>query len=372
MEDIKMTSTKAFYARIKPELDAAFSTVMAGSTFDSQQQTGLLAKTLEECLWVSYALPLASSSEALQLALLALKLPAGAEVIVPAFGHTVVAEAVLHAGLTPVFADVDADTFTVSPASVAQQVKPATGAIVPVHLFGQCADMKELMNIAASHNIHVVEDATQALGASYLWPSGETSKAGTIGHLGIVSFFPSKPEAEAGEGAAVLTNDFVLSEGVHDIFTGGAGTLQPKKLDALQAAMLEVKVRHEEAFNAARGKAVQFYDQALAVVPQVQLPHRASYSSHTYLAYTIRVAPALRNGLQQYLRDHFIPSAVYYPQPLHLLPALNLKGYQPGDFPVAESLSQCVLSLPLHSELKEDQLSYICQHVIDYVQQNCC
>ncbi|WP_025606157.1 DegT/DnrJ/EryC1/StrS family aminotransferase [Pontibacter actiniarum] len=367
MEDIKMNASKAPYAKLKPELDAAFSAVMNSMDFEGGPWVGQLTHALKAYLEVARAFPCAKGGAAFRMALRALQVKAGAEVILPAFGDAGLARIVLEEGLKPVFADVDAATFTLSPAAAARAVTEATAAVVPVHLFGQCAQMPELMPLAARYGLWVVEDASQALGAVVPDAVAGNRKAGGIGHIGIVSFFPSKPLLEEGEGGAVATSHPDLVERVQQVLQERGSTEAIPALPSLDAAMLEVKLKYVDTYNAARQKVAGYYDEAFAGT-LVQVPHRAPYSTHVYQQYTITVPAALRDGLRQHLYENYIPSMVYYPQPLHLQAAFSSSlGYNPGDFPVAELLSQSTLSLPLHSELKEDQLAYICQHVLNYV-----
>ncbi len=367
-----MTATKAQYAKLKPELDAAFSTVMASMSMEEGPQQQEFARSIATFQQVQHAIPCARGTDALELALLALQLPAGAEVILPAFCYEALPEVIMKLNLKPVFADVDSRTFTLSPAAAERMITAATAAMVPVHLFGQCAPMQELTELAQKYNLWLLEDVAQALGAVYVDKDEKEWRAGAIGHMGYTSFFPTKPSADFGEGGAVFTGDAELAERMQQIARDGMGGKYTfsARLQNLQAAMLDVKIRYLDEYNEAREEIARFYDNAFAETKLVQAPQRATYSSHTYHQYTIKVAPALRDGLQQHLSDNFIPSVVYYPQPLHLLEKYTLAGYLPGELPVAELLSQSALSLPLHSELKEDQLAYICQHVIDYVKQN--
>lgn len=366
-----MTSTKALYAKLKPELDAAFSAVMANMGMEEGPQVQAFAESIAHYLQVPHATPCANGADALRLALLTLQLPAGTEVILPAFCQEAIAATIVATGLQPVFADVDAQTFTLDPVSVEQHITPATGAILAVHQFGQCAPMQELLALAQKYKLWLVEDVTQALGAVYVGEDEKERKAGAVGHVGYTSFFPTKPLLDSGEGGAAFTSQAELAERMQQITQSGRSgdyTFN-SRLDTLQAAMLDVKIKYVAEYNASRQEIARYYDNAFAQTELVQATHRATYSSHTYQQYTIKVAPTVRNGLQQHLSDNFIPSAIYYPQPLHLLEKYTSGKYKPGDFPVAELLSQSVLSLPMHSELKEDQLAYICQHVLNYVKQ---
>ncbi|TPE43252.1 DegT/DnrJ/EryC1/StrS family aminotransferase [Pontibacter mangrovi] len=363
MEDIKMTATKAQYAKLKAELDAAFLAVMEQMGNRDGKTVRELASEVENYLQVAQAAPCATGPDALQLAFQALQLPPGAEVILPAFASGEVADGILKAGLQPVFADVNKDTFTLCPASAERMVSAKTAAILPVHLFGQCAQMKELTALAAKYNLSVIEDASQALGAIYVWDDGKEQRAGSLGHTAYTSFFPGKPLLDSGEGAAALANQQEAADRLRQF----AGRVH--QLDALEAAMLRVKVSHADAYHAPRQEIARFYNNTFAETELVQAPHTTGYSSHTYQQYAIKVPPAMRNGLKQYLYDNYIPSAIYYTEPLHLQEKYTSGLYQIGDLPVAEMLSQSLLALPMHSELKEEQLVYICQHVLTYVKQ---
>lgn len=370
MEDIRMVAMKAPYAQLKPELDAAFNAVMESMQFVDGPQVASFARQLEQYVQVHSATPCANGTVALRMALNALHLPVGAEVIVPTFTYFSLAEVVEQMGLKPVFADVLPDTFTLDPVAVEKGVSGATAAIIPVHLFGQCALMQPLMEIAQAHTLWVLEDATQAYGATYRRPGERSVRAGSLGHIGITSFFPPNPSGGNGEGGALFTNDPALAEELQQLskqLSSGGESLGVTGLDTLQAAMLEVKIKHIDSFNKRREEVAQFYNDAFAETQLVQAPVCAPYISHVYQQYTIKVAPEIRDGLQEYLRENHIPSVVYYPQPLHLHDRFAYLGYKEGDFPVSEGLSKRVLSLPMHTELKADQLEYICHHMLTYV-----
>ena len=364
-----MVDMKAHYAKLKPELDAAFSRVMESMQLVEGPQVQSFARSLEQFLQVSHAFPCATGIDAARIALAALELPAGAEVVLPAFNDGAVAEVVLQLGLKPVFADVLSHTYTLDPVSVKQVITPATAAIVPTHLFGQCAEMEELMQLAETHGLWVLEDNTQSFGAVYVGTDGREKRAGSIGHLSLTAFFPPKPLAGMGEGGAVFTSSKALAGKIEKLLSGEKGN-SFSKLETLQAAMLEVKIKYIDEYNEARQEVARFYDHAFAETPLVQAPQRSSNSSHTYHQYAITVPAHVRDGLKDHLWNNYIPSVIYYPQPLHLQEAFQELGYKPGDLPVAEQLSQSILSLPMHSELKQDQQAYICQHVRDFVKQH--
>lgn len=355
MEDIKMTATKAFYAKLKPELDAAFSAVMASMGVGADVHSNRLADNLRSYFELAYVQPCANARDAFRVALKALGLPTGAEVILPAYGDSYLAEEVVLAGLKPVFADVNPNTFTLDAASVERVITPATKVMVPVHVFGQCADMEALLLLAEKYHLLVIEEAKQAFGAE-VSINGRMMKVGSIGHIGITSFFPTKATAQTEEGAAILTHDAQLAEKLTVDKTLA-------QLDALQAAMLAVKVKHIDTYNAGRTVAVNYYNQALAGIPGLQLPAVATEISAIYQQFPVVVKAGKRDALQQHLASHFIPSVIPFPTPVHLQEKTGALKYKSGDFPVAEMLSESILLLPLHSELKEEQLAYICQHI---------
>ncbi|RAU82965.1 DegT/DnrJ/EryC1/StrS family aminotransferase [Pontibacter arcticus] len=355
MEDIKMTATKAFYAKLKPELDAAFSAVMASMGEGADVHSNRLTDNLKSYFGLGYVQPCANARDAFRVILKALGLPTGAEVILPAFGDSYLAEEVVLAGLKPVFADVNPNTFTLDEASVERVITPATKVMVLVHVFGQCAEMEALLLLAEKYNLLVIEDATQAFGAE-VSINGRMMKAGSIGHIGITSFFPTKATAHTEEGAAILTHDVQVAEKLM-----AAKTLT--QLDALQAAMLAVKVKHIDTYNAGREPAVKYYNQALAGISGLQLPVATTEVPNNHQHFPIVVKEGKRDALQQYLASHFIPSVIPFPTPVHLQEKMGELKYKMGDFPVAEMLSESILLLPLHSELKEEQLAYICQHI---------
>lgn len=370
MEDIRMTATKAPYAKLKQELDAAFSAVMESMHLEEGPHVQHFAQSLKTYLQVPRVVPCVNGKEALRLALSVLQLPAGAEVVVPAFGDASVVEVLLQSELKPAFADVDAATFTLTASSVEKVVSPHTAAIIASHLFGQPASMHELMQLARQHNVWLIEDATQALGAALKGLDDVLLKAGAMGHIGLTSLFPIKPMLSSGEGGAVLVNDKELItqlEGRNDGQHMYGFTESQYKLGTLDAAMLDVKLKYMKAFNEEKEKVARYYDTAFADTELVHTPYRASYSSHVYHQYSLKVVPETRDGLQEYLRDNFIPSVVYYPEPLHLLTSFTHYSYKAGDFPVSEELCKSVLSLPMHTELKQDQLEYICHHVLTYL-----
>ena len=373
MEDIKMSATKAPYAKLKQELDAAFLAVMGSMNLEEGPQVQHFARSLEAYLQVPFVLPCANGTEAFRTIFSILQLPSGAEVVVPAFGDVSVLELLLERNLKPAFADVDAATFTVNPASAEKAVSIKTAAFMATHLFGQTSPMHELIKLAQQQEVLLLEDATLAFGATYVGPDERPYRAGTLGHAGITSFFPVKPTIDSGEGAAVLINNneqvMTLLKRENDL-SEFSDTGIKSRLGPLDAAMLDVKIKYIDSLIKEREEVARYYDTALKDNEQVHTPYRADYSSHVFHQYTIKVPPKIRNGLQEYLRDNFIPSVVYYTTPLHLQEQVKHLGYKPGDFPISENLAKSVLSLPMHTELKQDQLEYICHHILTYVKRH--
>ncbi|GAB3817335.1 DegT/DnrJ/EryC1/StrS family aminotransferase [Pontibacter rugosus] len=371
MEDIKMTATKAPYAKLKPALDAAFSAVMAQMDFEDGPQVQSFVRSLETYFQAPYALPCTDGVEALKASLRLLQLPAQAEIIVPAFGDAMLVTVLLQLGLKPVIADVDLDTYTVTAATVAKVITSQTKGVVVSHLFGQGAAVFEIRALCQTYNSWLIEDASQALGAVYTAPDGKKHRAGAVGDVGITNFYPTKPALDSGEGAAVLVNNAALAATVEQMQVQGilGEQVYRSRLGTLQAAMMEVKLPFVEEYNAARQEVAHFYDSAFRGIAGVQVPQQTSDRCHTYQQYTITVAPELRDGLQQHLYENYIPSAVFYAQPLHqTFPSLTFNNSQ--QLSGAAKAAKSTLSLPLHSELKEEQLAYICQNVVNYVKQN--
>ncbi len=373
-----MTAQKAQYAKLKPELDQAFSTMMASMELQDGPQVKSLARALEDYLQVAHALPCAHGTDALLLALAALDLPAGGEVILPAFCDRFVAEAVAASGLQPMFADVLPDTFTIDPVAVSSLVTPGTVAVIAVHLFGQCADLAELLQLAKRHQFYVIEDSAQSFGASYTMPDNTTYRAGALADIAITSFYPPKPLAGMDDGGAVLTNQPAWARKAEELLRKGGpnnsqtGALsRPAPIAALDAALLEVKIKYISDYKQARQQVAAVYDQLFEKCGLCQVPVRNSRSTHIFQQYVLKVPGHLRDALQQHLQQHYIPSTVYYPQPLHLQNEFQLSyQYKKGDLPVAEEVAASVLSLPMHTELTEEQQGYIAYHTISFLQEH--
>lgn len=359
---IQMVDLRAQHERLRGEIDPAMSAVMERCAFINGPQVKRFAGQLADYLRVPRVIPCGNGTDALQIALMALDLRPGDEVIVPAFTYVAAAEVALLLGLTPVLVDVDPRTFNISPERIEEAVSPRTRAIIPVHLFGQCCDMEPIMRIAERHHLWVIEDNAQSLGADYIFPDGRKQKAGTIGQIGTTSFFPSKPLACYGDGGAIFTSDPRLAERMRMIANHG----QPVKyrhqlvgcnsrLDTLQAAVLEVKLRHIEEFTEARQAVAARYDAALGAWAGITIPAKSARSTHVYHQYTIQLAEGQRERVQAGLRERGIPSMVYYPLPLQEQEVARGRCRTAGDLSVAARLSRRVLSLPIHTEMPEEQ-----------------
>ena len=371
---IPFLDLRAEHARMQAELDAAVRETFAGAAFIQGPAVGQFAAELGAYLGGAHVIPCANGTDALTLALMSLHLPAGAEVIVPAFTYVATLEAAALLGLRPVLVDVCPDTFNLDPVAVAAALTPRTGAIIAVHLFGQCADLEALRRLAAQHGVALIEDNAQAIGATFRFASGETAFAGAVGAVGTTSFFPSKNLGALGDGGALLTRDPARAALLHQLANHGQSRKYHhqyiglnSRLDTLQAALLRVKLRHLPAATAARQAAAARYDAALATISGVRIPARDPRSTHVFHQYTITVEEAgRRDGLQQFLQRGGIPTMVYYPLPVHAQAAYAYLGYRPGQFPVAERLCESVLSLPIHPLLTEQQQEYIIGGVSSY------
>ncbi|MDO7853391.1 DegT/DnrJ/EryC1/StrS family aminotransferase [Hymenobacter convexus] len=357
----------AEHAALQPALNAAMQEVLDSAAFIQGPAVGQFAAELGEYLGGAHVVPCANGTDALTLALMSLELPAGAEVIVPAFTYVATLEAAALLGLRPVLVDVLPDTFNIDPAAVEAALTPRTGAVVAVHLFGQCADLETLGAISARHGVALIEDNAQALGATFQLKNGETAEAGTVGAVGTTSFFPSKNLGCLGDGGALLTCDPARAALLRQLANHGQSQKYHhqriglnSRLDTLQAALLRVKLRQLPANTAARQAVAARYDAALAGVAGIAIPARDSRSTHVFHQYTIQVRDAgRRDELQHYLKRCGVPTMIYYPLPVHAQPAYAYLGYQAGQFPVAEHLCGAVLSLPIHPLLTVEQQEYV-------------
>ena len=366
---LPMVDLQTQYLRLKPEIDAAIGGVLSSSRYIGGPVVEDFAKELAAYLDVAHVIPCGNGTDALQIALMALDLQPGDEVITTPFTFVATAEVIALLKLKPVFVDVDPDTFTLQPEQVEAAITERTRCIIPVHLFGQAAEMQALLDISRKHGIPIVEDNAQAIGADYLFPDGSRQKLGTLGAIGCTSFFPSKNLGAYGDGGALFTQDDALAEKLRMLVNHGMKRRYyhdligvNSRLDAVQAAVLGVKLPHLDAFGESRRKAADYYDAGLAGLEKVRTPVRAPYSTHVFHQYTLRVAEG-RDALQAHLAKAGISSAVYYPVPLHLQDAYRTFGYGEGDFPVTEQLSREVLSLPIHTELRPEIQDYIIAHI---------
>lgn len=369
-----MVDLKSQYARLKSEIDEAIQQCLDDTDFINGNSVREFERDLAAFLWANRVIACANGTDALQIAMMGLNLKPGDEVIVPVFTHVATAEAISLLGLTPVWADVDPDTFNLTAASAEKALTPQTRAIVPTHLFGQCVDMEPLLKLAKDNGLAVIEDTAQALGSEYEFTNGSVESAGTLGTVGCTSFFPSSNLGCYGDGGALITNDNELADRFQMIANHG----QRKKyihevvgvnsrLDTLQAAILTVKLRHLTEFNRQRQTAAARYDYLLKDIPGIQTPVCAESSSHVYHQYTLMVPAGMRDALRAQLHLRGISSLVCYPVPLHLQPAYYSSRFPAGRFPVAEQLSQQVLSLPIHTEIDAQQQKTIASVIADFM-----
>jgi UDP-2-acetamido-2-deoxy-ribo-hexuluronate aminotransferase len=366
MQQIQMVDLKAQYQEIGDEINREIAEVLETTRFIGGPKVEALGKALEAYLDVAHVIPCANGTDALQIAMMALELKPGDEVIVPAFTYVATAEVIALLGLTPVMVDVDQHTFNLDLARVEAVITPKTKAIVPVHLFGQSVDMQPLMALAQKHGLYIIEDNAQAIGATYKNTDGTTQKTGTIGHIGCTSFFPSKNLGCYGDGGAMMTNDPVLAAKMRMIANHGQSKMYyhdvigvNSRLDAMQAVILNIKLKHLDRYNASRQKAAAFYNRAFADMPQLVTPITAVYTNHVFHQYTLRLIDTDRDAFRAHLEAHGIPSMIYYPVPLYSQPAYQNARHQSASFPVTEMLCREVVSLPMHSELTEATLRYI-------------
>lgn len=374
MEPIQMVDLKRQYQHIKTEVDAAIHQVLDSTAFINGKPVQAFADGLSSYLGVKHVIPCANGTDALQIAMMALDLQPGDEVITPSFTYIATTEVVALLKLTPVFAEVDAATFCMSPESIRKLITPRTKAIVPVHLYGHAAPMAEIMEIAREHNLYVIEDNAQAIGADYRFADGTVKKTGAIGHIGATSFFPSKNLGCYGDGGAIFTDDDALADKMRKIANHGQSVRYyhdlvgcNSRLDTLQAAVLNIKLPRLDDYIRARQAVAAAYTKAFEGHPAIIVPAIAPYSTHVFHQYTLKLEGVDRNGLNQYLAGQGIPSMIYYPVPAHR--QKMFQGMMAGnpDLPVTDWLTERVISLPMHTELDNDQLEHIIKHVLAFV-----
>lgn len=376
MRPIQMVDLVGQYQKIKAEVDQAVLGVIQSAAFINGPEVKSFEQELAAYLGVKHAIGCANGTDALQIAMMALDLKPGDEVITPSFTFVATVEVIGLLGLTPVFADVLPGTFNIDPADIERKITPRTKAIVPVHLFGQSADMAAVMAIAEKHGLYVIEDNCQAIGSDYTFPDGTVKKAGTIGHIGTTSFFPSKNLGCYGDGGAMFTNDEALAKKLRRVCNHGSEVRYyhevvgvNSRLDSMQAAVLRIKLRHLDGYAQARNAAADFYDAAFQGISGLTVPARSANSTHVFHQYTLRVADGpgsgsgRRDALKKHLEDRGIPCMVYYPVPCHLQAAYKSPRFAEGSLPVTEQLTREVLSLPMSTELDHEQLTHITEGV---------
>lgn len=375
MEKIHMVDLQSQYLTIKDEIDRAIQVVLNSTAFIQGPQVTEFCNSLAKYLSADTVIGCANGTDALQIAMMALGYKPGDEIILPVHTYVATAEVIALLGLKPVFVDVNEDTFNIDISGIEKVITARTVAIVPVHLYGQCADMEPLQKLASAYGLSVIEDAAQSLSADYTLSTGETVKAGTMGTIGTTSFFPSKNLGCFGDGGAIITQNSELGERIKMIANHGQKVKYQhdlvgvnSRLDTIQAAVLSVKLQYLDEYTAKRRSVADFYDMKFGPIPGLKIPFRSKQATHVFHQYTLQVNNGKRNELKDYLAGHKIPSMIYYPIPLHMQKAYIQPGIGKNSFPVAEKLSASVISLPIHTELKEDQLEYIADKVINFFQ----
>ncbi|MEN8838932.1 MAG: DegT/DnrJ/EryC1/StrS family aminotransferase [Flavobacteriales bacterium] len=373
MKDIQMVDLLGQYEKIKGGIDEAILNVVQSSQYINGPEVKEFQKELEEYLGVKHVIPCANGTDALQIAMMALGLKPGDEVITANFTYVATVEVIGLLNLTPVLVEVDPNTFNIDTVSLENAITSKTKAIVPVHLYGQCANMEEVMRIAQKHNLFVIEDTAQAIGADYTFSNGDSKKAGTIGDVGTTSFFPSKNLGCYGDGGAMFTNDDELGKKLKMIANHGQSTQYyhdeigvNSRLDSIQAAVLRQKLPHLDSYIANRNKAASYYDQEFSDVDWLTIPSRDPKSTHVFHQYTLKTKGINRDELRSYLQSKGVPAMVYYPLPLHKQKAYKDSRYDLVDFTNTEALNKSVISLPMHTELSQEQLEYITRIVKEF------
>ena len=368
-----MVDLKGQYNKIKTEVDQAVISCISSSAFINGPAVKEFQASLESYLGVKHVIPCANGTDSLQIAMMALELQPGDEVICPAFTYVATAEVIGLLGLTPVMVDVDPNTFNLTATAIEKSITPKTKAIVPVHLYGQSCDMDPIMQLAEKHSLFVIEDNAQAIGADYTFSNGRVAKTGTIGHIGSTSFFPSKNLGCYGDGGAIFTNNDALAIRLKMMANHGQSKKYQhdvvgvnSRLDTLQAAILDIKLKHLDEYSAARNAAADYYDSQLINIPEIETPKRVTNSTHVFHQYTLKIADGKRDALKSFLAEKGIPSMVYYPYPLHFQKAYQSSRFPRGIFPVAETLCEEVLSLPIHTEMNTQMQDYIIEAIKEF------
>lgn len=362
------------YNKIKEEVKAEIEKVLDSAAFINGPAVQDFQQSLEKYLDVKHVIPCANGTDALQCIMMAYDFPKGSEVLVPSYTYVATVEVIALLGLKPIFVEVYPDTFNIDIEDLESKITDKSVAIVPVHLYGQCADMERLINVANAHNLKVFEDTAQAIGAEYTFQSGTVSKAGTIGDAGATSFFPSKNLGAYGDGGAIMTNDDGLASKLRMIVNHGQSKRYyhdsigvNSRLDSLQAAILNVKLKHLNEYNSARYEVASRYSESFAKTDWITPPVESNFTTHVYHQYTMKLADGIqRDGLVNHLASFDIPSMIYYPVPNHLQNAYSYYGYKVGDFPITEDLCSRVISLPIHTEMSSEQQGYIIDKVLEF------
>jgi len=376
MRPIQMVDTRTQYGKIKKEVDTAIQEVLDSAAYINGKPVQDFANALSQYVGVKHTIPCANGTDALQIAMMALDLQPGDEVITPSFTYIATTEVVALLRLKPVFVEVDPRTFCMDPAALRKAITPKTKAIVPVHLYGHAAPMEEIMAIAQEFGLYVIEDNAQAIGCDYRFADGSVKKTGSIGTIGATSFYPSKNLGAFGDGGAIFTNDTELANKLKMIANHGQQKRYyhelvgcNSRLDTIQAAVLGIKLTHLDEYNKARKSVAAYYNEAFAVTEKITTPFVAAYSDHVYHQYTLVLNGVDRDGLNSYLAEQKIPSMIYYPVPGHRQQMFASFGLTTADMPTTDWLTERVISLPVHTEMDEEQLAYITSHVLNYVNQ---
>ncbi len=374
MKPLQMVDTKTQYQKIKTEVDAAVIGVLESSMFIGGKVVNNFATDLADYHKSKHCIPCANGTDALQIAMMALGLQPGDEVITPSFTYIATVEVAALLNIKPIFVEVNKQTFCLDPEAIEKAITPKTKAIIPVHLYGHAADMEKIMAIATKHNLFVIEDNAQGIGCTYTFRDGTSKKTGTIGHIGCTSFYPSKNLGAFGDGGAMFTDDDELANKLRMIASHGQSKRYyhdvvgcNSRLDAVQAAVLTIKLRRLDNYILARRKAADFYDAAFANNEKITTPFRAANQQHVFHQYTLQLTNVNRDELSQYLTDNGVPNMIYYPVPAHKQKMFDAFGGNNFNLPITDLLTDCVISLPIHTELDEEQQTFITTKVLEFI-----
>lgn len=374
MKKLQMVDLVSQYAKIKEEVKAELNEVLDSAMFINGPAVHGFQAALEKYLDVKHVIPCANGTDALQIIMMAYDFPKGSQVLVPSYTYVATVEVIALLGYTPVFVEVCPKTFNIDLEDLESKITEKSAAIVPVHLYGQCAKMEALMEIADKYGLKVLEDTAQAIGAAYTYEDGAKAMAGTIGHAGATSFFPSKNLGAYGDGGAIFTNDDALAAKIRMIVNHGQSKRYyhdsigvNSRLDSMQAAVLKVKLKHLDSYNQARYQVAQKYSAAFAKTDWITPPYESEFSTHVYHQYTVKLADGIdRDALIAHLSEAGVPSMIYYPVPNHLQKAYTYYGYQEGDLPITEDLCSRVISFPIHTEMDAEEQDYIIEKVLSF------